>query len=84
MKGISVGLGQLLKAEKIILMANGEKKSDIVKLALEGEVTPISRKYHTDAYCKLLFSGQVSNNMTVKLEIVKFLKYSKKDIRTQM
>ena len=36
---ITIGLGTIMKAEKIILMASGEKKAKIIKRALTGKIT---------------------------------------------
>lgn len=38
-KGITLGLKQLLDAKKVFLMANGIKKAEVVKKAVEGPVT---------------------------------------------
>lgn len=37
--GITVGLKHLLDAKEVILIANGEKKAEIVKKTIEGEIT---------------------------------------------
>jgi len=39
-KGITIGLGHLMNARKVILMANGNKKAEVIKNAVEGLVTP--------------------------------------------
>lgn len=38
-KGITLGLAQVLKAKKLLLLANGKSKTAIIKQALEGEIT---------------------------------------------
>lgn len=38
-KAITMGVGTILKAKRIILMAWGEGKSEIIKRAIEGEIT---------------------------------------------
>jgi galactosamine-6-phosphate isomerase len=38
-KGITLGLGHLLKAKKAILIASGQAKAGIIKKAVQGEVT---------------------------------------------
>src|SRR5690606_32936996 len=38
-QAITMGVGTIAKAKHIILMAWGEKKAEIVKKALEGEIT---------------------------------------------
>jgi glucosamine-6-phosphate isomerase len=50
-KGITMGINQLMQAGKIILIASGAQKADIVKAALEGEVSnhvpaSILQKHH--------------------------------------
>ncbi|MFS0862163.1 glucosamine-6-phosphate deaminase [Fredinandcohnia sp. 179-A 10B2 NHS] len=37
--GITLGMKHIMEANKAILIANGEKKADIVKAGLEGEIT---------------------------------------------
>jgi len=39
-QGITQGMGQILAAHKVILMANGAHKAEILKKALHGSVTP--------------------------------------------
>jgi glucosamine-6-phosphate isomerase len=39
-RGITVGLQHLLEAEKVILVANGIKKADIMRKALKEKITP--------------------------------------------
>lgn len=39
-RGITLGLKHLLEARKVILIANGARKADIIRQALEGPVTP--------------------------------------------
>lgn len=39
-KAISIGIETISKAEKIVLMALGEAKSEIIKQALQGSITP--------------------------------------------
>jgi glucosamine-6-phosphate isomerase len=39
-RGITLGLNHVLQAKKVILIANGIKKADIIRRALEEEVTP--------------------------------------------
>jgi glucosamine-6-phosphate isomerase len=39
-KGVTLGLNHVLQAKKVILIANGLKKADIIRKALEEEVTP--------------------------------------------
>ncbi|MBM4048406.1 MAG: glucosamine-6-phosphate deaminase, partial [Planctomycetes bacterium] len=36
---ITMGIGSVMKAQKVVLMANGANKADAVKAALEGPVT---------------------------------------------
>lgn len=38
-KGISLGLGQIMASRKVIMMANGEKKADIVQEIVENEIS---------------------------------------------
>ncbi|MBL7730101.1 MAG: glucosamine-6-phosphate deaminase [Chitinophagaceae bacterium] len=38
-KGITLGLGHLLNAKKVLLMANGSAKAEVIKKAAEGEVS---------------------------------------------
>lgn len=38
-KGITIGLGHLLNTKKVVLMANGIKKNEVVKRTVEGPVT---------------------------------------------
>ncbi len=38
-KGITLGLKHLLEARKVLLIANGFKKSEVIKKALEGEIS---------------------------------------------
>lgn len=38
-KAITMGLGNILKSKKVILLASGESKADIVKKALNGTIT---------------------------------------------
>ena len=40
-RGITVGLGHLLNANKVLLLANGSKKAGVIKAAVEGPVTEI-------------------------------------------
>ena len=62
-RGISLGLGQLLRAEMVILLASGGKKAEIIKAALEGPVTaavPASLlRGHSNSVC-LLDEGAAS------------------------
>lgn len=37
-KGISIGLGHLLNAKRVLLMANAEKKAGVIKKTVEGEM----------------------------------------------
>lgn len=39
-KAITVGIETIMSAKKIILLANGEKKRDIIEKAVHGEITP--------------------------------------------
>ena len=39
-RGITLGLKHLLEARKVILIANGTRKAEIIRQALEGPVTP--------------------------------------------
>lgn len=39
-QALSMGIGQILRAKKIILLANGENKAEILERALFGDVTP--------------------------------------------
>ena len=39
-KAITMGVGQIMKAEKILLIVNGKRKAEILERALFGEVTP--------------------------------------------
>ena len=39
-RAITMGIGQIMKAEKILLIANGRAKAEILERALFGEVTP--------------------------------------------
>ena len=49
---ITMGIGTIMKAKSILLIANGEKKVEILKKALYGPVTPeipaSVLQYHTD------------------------------------
>lgn len=38
-KGITIGLGHLMNAGKVLLIATGQKKAEIIKKAVEGPVT---------------------------------------------
>ncbi len=38
-KGITLGLKHLLESKKVLLIANGEKKSGVIKKTVEGEIT---------------------------------------------
>jgi len=38
-KGITLGLRHLLESKKVLLIANGEKKSGVIKKTVEGEIT---------------------------------------------
>ncbi|HET9746220.1 MAG TPA: glucosamine-6-phosphate deaminase [Chitinophagaceae bacterium] len=38
-KGITIGFKQLLQAKKVVLMANGSKKAEVIKKTVEGPVT---------------------------------------------
>ena len=38
-KGITLGLKHLLESKKVLLLANGNKKADVIIKAVEGEVT---------------------------------------------
>ena len=38
-KGITIGLGHLLNAKKCFLIANGNKKAEVIKKSVEGEVS---------------------------------------------
>lgn len=39
-RGITLGLGHLMNAKKVILQANGVKKAEVVQKAVQGPVTP--------------------------------------------
>lgn len=39
-KAISMGIGSIMKAKKILLVANGQGKADAIKKTLEGPITP--------------------------------------------
>lgn len=39
-QGLTLGIASILRARRIILMVNGEKKSSIVQQVVEGDVTP--------------------------------------------
>lgn len=56
-KGITIGLGQLLEAKKVLLIANGEKKAQVIKAAVRGEITesfPASvMQLHSNGYITL-------------------------------
>lgn len=39
-KGITLGLGNLLKAKTVYLLANGKKKAEVIRKAIEEPVTP--------------------------------------------
>jgi galactosamine-6-phosphate isomerase len=52
-KGITIGFHHLMNAKRLILIANGERKAEVIRQALEGPITPdfpasIIRK-HPDA-----------------------------------
>lgn len=55
--GITQGIGQIMEAKTVILLANGEHKADIIRRALKGEVTPLVPasilQRHPNAYCIL-------------------------------
>ena len=36
-----MGIGSIISAKKILLLANGEAKKDILDKALNGEITPL-------------------------------------------
>jgi galactosamine-6-phosphate isomerase len=38
-KGITIGFGHLMKTKKVFLMANGSKKTEVIKKTIEGPVT---------------------------------------------
>lgn len=38
-KGITIGFGHMINAKKVFLIANGEKKAEVIKKAIEGPVT---------------------------------------------
>lgn len=38
-KGITLGLAHLMNAERVFLLANGKRKAEVIKKAVEGEVT---------------------------------------------
>lgn len=38
-KGITIGLGHLMNAKKVFLIANGSKKAEVIKKTIEGPVT---------------------------------------------
>ncbi len=40
-KALTMGIGSIMKSRKIILIANGDKKKDIVEKALNSEITPL-------------------------------------------
>ena len=40
-KALSMGISQIMSAKKIILLANGEQKADILEKSLFGEITPL-------------------------------------------
>lgn len=63
-QGITLGLKYLAEAREAILIANGEKKADVIKEALEGEISPAMPagyiREHANAYVildKLAASG---------------------------
>ena len=39
-QGVTQGIGTIMKAKQLIMMAKGEKKADLVKRMIYGEVTP--------------------------------------------
>lgn len=53
-KGITIGFGHLMNAKKVFLIANGVKKAEVIKKAVEGSVTacfPASiMQQHPDGY----------------------------------
>jgi len=55
--GITLGLGHMQEARKVILVANGTKKADIIRKALEEDVTPVVPasliRKHVNAYVML-------------------------------
>lgn len=40
-KGITIGLGHLMNAKKVILIANGTKKKEVIRKTVEGRITEI-------------------------------------------
>ncbi len=52
--GITLGLGHMLEARQVILVANGSKKADIIRRTIEEDVTPLLPasliRNHVDAY----------------------------------
>jgi galactosamine-6-phosphate isomerase len=38
-KGITIGFGLLMNTKRVFLMANGSKKAEVIKKAIEGPVT---------------------------------------------
>ena len=38
--GITLGLQHLIEARKAVLIANGERKAEVIKEAIEGEISP--------------------------------------------
>jgi galactosamine-6-phosphate isomerase len=38
-KGITLGFGHLMNAKKVFLLANGERKAEVIKKAVEGEIS---------------------------------------------
>ena len=38
-KGITLGLGYLIEAKKVLLLANGTKKSEVIQQTVEGPIT---------------------------------------------
>lgn len=62
-QGITLGLGHLLEARRVMLLANGIKKAEVIRKALEEAITPhlpasIIRNHHNG--CVMLDEGAAS------------------------
>lgn len=65
-RGITMGIGTILKARRVVLLAWGNKKADIVRRAVEGEMSSeVPATYlHTHHNCTVILDGAASEELT--------------------
>ncbi|MFH1904983.1 MAG: glucosamine-6-phosphate deaminase [bacterium] len=71
-QAITMGIGTIMKAKKVVLLANGANKADAVKAALEGPITSIcpASALQMHRFATYVITEDCATKLTLNYEIV--------------